>query len=138
MIPQFWIVLGIMIYGSTMYIDIVTDYKRIEDGRGVNHTRGLIIRCLGLIPSWICIGWLPFDWNWRIAVSFLGIMGSVYWMLFDGFLANKRRYNWWATGSSADSDRFLSSFTTFGVKCIKIGLVIITGVWIGIIIHFNT
>lgn len=82
-IPYLWSALiGWFIWGTTFYIDGKTDSKlwkeAIDDFRpegAVNHTRGAILRLIGIGVSIIFIGWA-------------GVLPSLllYWFLFDSWM----------------------------------------------------
>jgi hypothetical protein len=89
---------GIAIAIFTLVIDEVTDYKLWLKNRNlympkgsVNHKKGTLLRCIGLIPAtWFIShtdGWYHINHFW-IYTNLIWIAGAMlffwYWTLFDG------------------------------------------------------
>jgi hypothetical protein len=123
--------LAFLWFSVVMYIDIQTDYKRIETNT-IKHGRGLILRSLGLLPSFGCL-YFPLE---SLVIPFLivkaiviiGLLGSVYWEFFDGLLNKKRNKPWRYNGSDdpndASTDNFLQSLTPKQQRNLKWWLII--------------
>lgn len=115
-----------------MYIDVQTDYKRLSSNT-INHNRGAWLRIAGLIPS-ICLLYFPLQSDSLLYTTIkllasVGILFSVYWEFFDGWLNKKRGYSWRFNGSDdsndASSDNFLQKYTPKQQAVIKWGLILI-------------
>lgn len=115
-----------------MYLDVQSDYKRIQTN-SVVHSRGLLIRAAALIPSFLCF-LLPVS-NPHItyivikAVVVAGMMASWWWEFFDGWLNTKRGYSWRFNGSEdsddAVADNFLQNFSPAEQLWLKWTLIVI-------------
>lgn len=100
------ILLGIITFAVVMYLDIQSDYKRLESNT-INHKRGAIVRTLALLPTFGCF-YFPLEniqwWYWLLkGFIVIGLLASVWWEFFDGFLNLKRKKSWRYNGSD-DSD----------------------------------
>lgn len=101
------IILGTLWFMVILYIDIQSDYKRIESN-GINHKRGAILRTIGLLPSFGCF-LFPLD---SLTISHIlfkiliisGLLFSWWWELFDGLLNMKRKKSWRYNGSDDSND----------------------------------
>lgn len=127
--------IGLAIYCLTMYIDVATDYKLWLSHIGVKHNRGAWLRMIGISAASILMGWPGVEaahlWqNILITTGFALFLCAVYWMCFDGFLNNKRHFNWWFTGGggsgAAKLDLWLKKRTLPQIKMIKIGGMAVT------------
>lgn len=122
--PFYSILIGLAIFALTLFLDVRSDFKLWLKGIGVKHFRGALIRLIGLIPAMFFIGWLPFHHSW-ILVAVCSFFFFAYWTLFDGLYSNKRRRNWWDTGSNdpddAQTDNFLQKLSLTKIKLVKIG-----------------
>lgn len=125
-------IVGILLFFLILYIDIETDYKRIIIN-SINHTRGAIIRMIALIPTVLSL-LFPLD-SFSITyilfklIVIITILGSLFLLLFDGFLNLRRGYNWWFLGSIDNNDSFFDKLQrnlpiTLN-KILKIGIPII-------------
>lgn len=122
------ILLAIVWFVIVLYVDIKTDYKRLQTNT-INHKRGLILRCIGLLPSFLCL-LLPVNQHIILKSLFtVGLLGSLYWELFDGLFNLKRGYKWRFNGSDdkddAVSDNILQKISPIEQAFLKIGLIII-------------
>lgn len=117
------IILGVAIFVATLLYDLYTDIKLWKEDKPVKHTKGTILRCIGLIPAIILIGWPS-----------IMLVGFAYWLLFDGLFNTRRGFNWWFTGSDdpddAKMDNLLQTLTLLQHKALKIG-----GLGIGLILY---
>lgn len=84
---------GLLIYMLTLAIDLITDYRIWLHKRTVNHIRGGLLRCIGLIPAM----WLLKPWG-------LGLVFT-YWMLFDVIYGVLIARNPFFLGSTSRLDR---------------------------------
>jgi hypothetical protein len=117
-IAQVW---GIMNY------DVKSDYKKWKESIGINHSNEGWIRAVALsVPVTVLVlslCWYNFFW-YAIPVC-AGLVAWYYWTIFDGRYNNKRRFNWWFTGSDDDgdarTDNFLQRLTKWQAIAIKIG-----------------
>lgn len=62
---------GLLIYLLTLAVDLITDYRIWAHKKIVNHIRGGLLRCIGLIPAVWLMGW------YSIGLVF------TYWLVFD-------------------------------------------------------
>lgn len=62
---------GLLIYALTLIADLATDYRIWLHKHTVNHIRGGLLRCIGLIPAM----WLL--WPWGLGLVF------TYWVAMD-------------------------------------------------------
>ena len=88
-----------MIYAVLIFIfvigaDLLTDVQRYFAKRKVNHTRGAILRCIGLGPSVYFLGWQS------IPMMFL-----LYLILFNGFYNLLIGQKWEFLGTTSKLDR---------------------------------
>lgn len=113
--------IGIIIFVITLVIDLYTDLWRWRHKMTINHTRGVLLRAIGLIPSIYLLS-SPIGWT---TVAMLFLVGFVYWFLFDGLFNLLRGYKWWSTGTDdpddAQTDNFLQSLTLWQHIGVKIG-----------------
>ena len=121
------ILLAAIWFVIVLYIDVKTDYKRLQTNT-INHKRGFILRSLGLLPSFFCL-LLPVNEHIILkSLTIIGLLGSFYWELFDGFFNLKRGYKWRFNGSDdkddAVSDNILQKISPLEQAFLKIGLII--------------
>lgn len=86
-----------MIYGWVIWllilaVDLYTDIHRLK----VNHIRGGLLRCIGLVP----VLWLVPWWQWPL-------MLTGYMVLFNGLWNALKRLPWFRIGETAWSDRMM-------------------------------
>jgi len=126
------IILGILTFVVVMYLDIQSDYKRI-DTDGIKHKRGMWIRALALLPTFGCF-YFPLESTtiWFIfskMVIVVGLLSSWWFEFFDGLLNLKRGYSWRFNGSDdpddAKTDNFLQNYTAKQQIIIKWGLILL-------------
>lgn len=121
-----WLFCGIASFLLVLCIDVITDVKL---GEGVNHTRGALIRTLGLIPSlvfFIMAKGVERERILWIGLIALIMMGFNYLNLFDGFYNLCRGYSWFFTGSEdgagdAKTDNFFQAIPIWLTVIVKIG-----------------
>ena len=100
-------ILGIVIFTVILYLDVQSDYKRLESNT-INHNRGTWLRILGLIPTFGCF-YFPIDslTFGHIALKVFivaGLLFSWWWEFFDGWLNSKRGKSWRYNGSDDPND----------------------------------
>ncbi len=124
-----WHIIGWIIMGGTLYIDLITDYKLWLKEVGVNHNRGALLRMIGLTLAAYVVG-IHHSHHLIVSLAALFYMCAIYWLCFDGFYNNKRRFNWWYTGTNdpgdAKADNFLQRLTLTQIKVVKIGFTVIS------------
>ncbi|MEP7375525.1 MAG: hypothetical protein ABI675_19425 [Chitinophagaceae bacterium] len=64
---------GIILVIATICIDLFTDIRLFYKKKKVNHTRGALLRLIGLIPAVYFMGWLS-----------IPMIGFWYMVLFNG------------------------------------------------------
>jgi hypothetical protein len=110
---------AILIFLLTLAIDIWTDYKFWKRNIPVDHTRGAILRLIGLVPVLFLLGWYS-----------IPLVGFAYWILFDGIYNLARGFKWWFTGSDdkddAMLDNLLQKLTERQQEILKIGGLLIS------------
>lgn len=89
-----------MIYGLTIFtivltIDLFTDVRLYYQKKKVNHTRGAVLRCIGLAPAVYFLGWIA-----------IPAMFFVYLILFNGLYSVLIGQKWGFIGTSAKLDRW--------------------------------
>lgn len=100
--------------------DIKADFKYWKEERPINHNNQGFKRLMLLTPSIIMYS-IPLYWEinnfWlQIGVISLIVSWSVfmvcfrYWLLFDGLLSNKKRFNFWSLGSDGPEDGVTDNF----------------------------
>ncbi len=101
--------------GLVLYIDVRSDFNFWKKGEYINHSNQGFKRMLLLLPSTVFYT-VPILWgvDWWIillcgVISF-AMIGFRYWILFDGFYSNKRRFNFWHLGSDDPGDGVLDNF----------------------------
>lgn len=118
-----WLGIGILCFLLVLVGDVATDLKG-----EVDHSRGLIIRSLLLLPSLVAFI-IAVDRTWPRAllvglVAFI-MMGFNYWNLFDGFYNWLRGFGWFFTGTNdpgdAKTDNFLQAIPLALHVALKIG-----------------
>lgn len=118
------LIAGIIIFVIVLAIDVITDLRL---GYTINHTRGLILRCIGILPCLICFV-IASDNQKIFLMSFvvLAMVGINYMNLFDGFYNIFRGHGWFFTGSEdgagdAKTDNFLQAIPLWAQVLFKIG-----------------
>ena len=126
------ILLGIITFTVVMYLDVQSDYKRLQSNT-INHKRGAFLRTLGLIPTFGCF-YFPLDslTFGHIALKMFivsGLLFSWWWEFFDGWLNIKREKPWRYNGSDdiddANTDNFLQKYTPKQQAIIKWSLIVL-------------
>lgn len=87
-------ILGVAIFFLVLAVDLFTDVRLFYKKKKVNHTRGLILRLIGLAPGIYLLGWLV-----------IPAMGFLYLILFNGFYNVLIGQRWGFIGSTAKLDR---------------------------------
>lgn len=77
------ITIGIIIFWATWVVDLITDYRIRISGKQVNHTRGALLRVIGLIPAGLFLSLSPEFKPLLQAVAVPGMFFFTYWSLFD-------------------------------------------------------
>lgn len=96
---------GIILFIATLIVDLITDYRRHLKGTGINHTRGAILRLIGLVPAGIFLSFsktfqvLPHIWVVPL------LMICMYWIIFNGFFNVLIGQKWGYLGTTAWLDR---------------------------------
>lgn len=88
-----------VIFFAVLAIDLFTDLRLFFKRKPVNHTRGLILRLIGLAPS---VYLLPHD---RIIGA--ALEGMLYLTLFNGIWGLVTGNGWFYIGDTARVDRFM-------------------------------
>lgn len=101
---------AIAITAITLAIDLWTDLRRWMNERKINHVRGALLRCIGLIPACWLAGW------------FSGVLLASYWLFFDGLLATFKGFGFWYAGSTSVFDRLMGRMPVWGRIVAKIGV----------------
>lgn len=118
---------AIILATAVLAWDIKSDFRYWKEEKPINHNNQGFKRILLLSPSIIMLA-IPISW-WAIAAATPMIM-FWYWLLFDGLLSNKKRFNFWSLGSDGPEDgvldNFLQSLKRWQHIAIKIGGVIIS------------
>lgn len=129
MIALAWIVVALG-FALILYLDLITDFKRIQQGIGVQHTRGGIFRVLGFaanalvfcfllpeISTWIIIGWF---------FKIILLQCFAFWLLFDAILNKLRKRPLLYIGKTAALDKFFGKYGTYVMLAAKlIGLTLV-------------
>lgn len=119
-----FLALAILFFAIVLAIDVISDLNLLESN-GVNHTRGLLIRTIGLLPALVMFCLYKRNFKWVIITSII-MMGFNYLNLFDGFYNLFRDHQWFFTGSEdgaadAKTDNFFQSIPLWAHAAIKIG-----------------
>lgn len=138
------VILAILWFILILYIDIQSDYKRLETNT-INHKRGAILRSVALLPTYMCLLFPVYGLAWWIillkAISVGIVTASVWWEFFDGLLNKKRGKPWRYNGSDDDNDavldNFLQKYTPKQQMMIKWGLILISIISYICIIHLS-
>lgn len=105
-----------------LWWDIKADFRYWKEERPINHSNQGFKRLMLLTPSIIMFA-IPVAW-WAVAITFFMVC-FWYWLLFDGLLSNKKRFNFWSLGSDGPEDgkldNFLQSLKKWQHISIKIG-----------------
>lgn len=76
------IILAIVCFIVVMYLDVNSDYKRLETNT-IKHGRGLIVRVLGLLSSFGCLLFPLDNLTWQHiglkSIVIIGLLGSWWW-----------------------------------------------------------
>ena len=99
------------------------DYKTWRSKQPVKHGKSWRLLAFLLLPPIICLA-IPITlWGVIITAPFFACW---WWILFDGWFNNKRRFNWWHTGSNdafdAKTDDFLQKLKPWQRKALKMFL----------------
>src|SRR5689334_16165760 len=93
----FWILAAIISFFVILDNDVEDDFKKDTDN--INHKKEGIKRALWLLIPIFCLSFVketPNDLQWVLQLlSSTGLVGFTYWLLFDGWLSNKKHYNFW-------------------------------------------
>lgn len=120
--------LAIIWFFGILYLDVESDFKKWKNNVPVKHTKEAIERGLMLLPTF---GLLMVHTNWRVwdVLITMGLMGSVYWELFDGLYNTLRGFKWRFNGSVDEDDSILDKFLyKIGDKweaVLKLGLIVL-------------
>lgn len=126
------IILAIVCFIVVMYLDVNSDYKRLETNT-IKHGRGLIVRVLGLLSSFGCLLFPLDNLTWQHiglkSIVIIGLLGSWWWEFFDGWLNTKRDKSWRYNGSDdpndATTDNWLQELSPPQQMWLKWGLIIL-------------
>lgn len=115
--------------------DIKADFRYWKEEKPINHSNQGFKRLMLLTPSIILYS-IPLYWEvdslWLqiaiillvVGISFLHVCFR-YWLLFDGLLSNKKRFNFWSLGSDGPedgrTDNFLQRLKKWQHIAIKVG-----------------
>lgn len=118
-----------------LWFDIKADFKFWKKEKPINHSNQGFKRLMLLTPSIIMYS-IPLYWEvdniWLqvgvialiVSLSFLHVCFR-YWLLFDGLLSNKKRFNFWSLGSDGPedgkTDNFLQGLKKWQHISIKVG-----------------
>src|SRR5690242_19156693 len=124
---MFGIALAVIWFYVILRWDVFTDYKR----QHIQHTKEAVKRSIFLIPSFLCLLLPVHHMLWlQIALKGIvsaGLIGSIWWEFFDGWLNLKRGYKWRFNGSDdpddAKTDHFLQRLTPLQQGLLKWGLI---------------
>jgi len=99
------ITIGLWIFLLTLVTDLATDVWRKRTGRKVNHTRGAILRLIGLSPAGVCLI-MPGPYIAWILVPPVAVgVFCWYWVLFDGLYNLLTREPWGRIGETGWLDQ---------------------------------
>lgn len=119
---------GLALFILTLIIDLITDYRLWLKKKTVQHIRGALLRCVGLIPAFFLMGWRS-----------LGL-ALVYWVLCDGLMGVLIARNFFFIGTTSKLDqlktkyRWLILVEYFGAAG---GLALFISDWLNQIHHAN-
>jgi hypothetical protein len=97
------IIYAVILFTATLTIDVATDYRRWLRGKPINHTRGVVLRLIGLLPAVWCLA-LPLPINFKVQTSAILMTGFLYMNLFDGLFNILRGFPWFYAGSNGPED----------------------------------
>jgi hypothetical protein len=95
------ILYAIILFTATLTIDLATDYRRWLRGKPINHTRGAVLRLIGLLPAVVLLSWHGSFW---LIVAATLMTGFLYINLFDGLFNILRGFPWFYPGSDGPED----------------------------------
>lgn len=89
-----------MIYGLSIFVlvlatDLFTDVRLYYRKRKVNHSRGAVLRIVGLVPAVYFLGWIA-----------IPAMGFIYLILFNGLYNVLIGQKWGFIGTTAKLDKW--------------------------------
>ena len=127
------ITLSIILFFIVLRWDVYSDYNKWKTGIPVKHGKEAVIRGVYLIPSFVTLYLFKHPVGfWSIvftALVIIGLMGSFYWELFDGWYNKLRGFKWRFNGSKdpddSKLDRFLYNLNDFWEGVLKISLIIL-------------
>lgn len=116
-----------ILFLSVLYWKVNRDYNLWLKDIPVKHSKSWRLLCFLLSPTVIMLA-IPLHW---LAILLTAPLAAFWWwFLFDGWYNNKRKFNWWFTGSNdsddAKTDNFLQKLKQWQHKAIKIGSITIT------------
>lgn len=86
---------GLAIFAIVLAVDLFTDVRRYYQKRKVNHSRGLVLRLVGLAPAVYLIG-----------LESIPMLGFGYLVLFNGLYNLLIGQKWEFVGTTAVLDRW--------------------------------
>lgn len=122
-----YLVAAILLFAAVLSWDLATDYQKWLQTRGVFHSKEGWLRAGLLIPAGVCL--MAFRdqqhvFQWWVTIEIVFLLGSWYWLLFDGIYNILRGFIFWFTGSDdkddAKTDNFLQSLPLWGHITVKL------------------
>lgn len=126
-ISIFWALAAIISFFVILNDNVQEDFRKDIDN--IDHKKEWKKRALLLLIPIACLAFLketPNSWIWvGQLISAIGLVSFLYWTLFDGWLSNKKGYNFWFTGTidpnDADTDKFLRKLPKWAQISLKVG-----------------
>lgn len=91
--------MAIFVFIAVLLIDLFTDYQLWKHKKPINHTRGSLLRLIGLAPCVILL-----------RLSSTPLIFFLYWTLFDGLFNIIRKQPFWSTGTNDPDDALTDNF----------------------------
>ena len=126
-----------ILFYFTLRWKVNRDYSLWKTNKAVKHGKSWRLLCFLLSPAVIILA-VPLEHIFIFGIKFYGwgisvtapMLACYWWMFFDGWFNNKRKFNWWFTGSEdgkhdAIMDNILQGLSKWQHIAIKLFLIIL-------------
>lgn len=106
-------IVAVLWFFGVLRWDVYNDYKKWKEGIPVKHRKEAILRGLLLSVTLTLLIWpkLHADvWQWHslwVILLTIGLVGGIWWLLFDGWYNKIRGFKWGFDGSVDKDDSWL-------------------------------
>lgn len=100
------IIIAILLVLGVLTWDLISDISKWRQGVPVSHTIEAVVRMALLIPAALLLS-LKQNKVWLVFAVSVFMIGSFYWLFFDGLYNSFRGFGFWFNGSVDPDDSFL-------------------------------